>query len=334
MKRLVLFLLALFLVVSPIACGGSGEASTGTTRASDTAGAGEAVTTATTSAPQTTVSTEASIPEDVAYTNVLFMGAPDEDFSDGQPAWAITHLLITLDPAKQEIRFTQFPYNLMVDVDTEAGVQTMPLQMVSGEYGEDKAVETLEQNFGVTIDQWVVMNLNGVAHAVDTLGGVEIDIKSLSINEVGPDVAGQLMTGFEWQDVPQTGLQVLSGVQAAAYIEDNVPQSDDDPVTEEEMSFRDHHENLVRAVLASLKTLSVNGGGFMAGLAALAGNYSTSIPDSDWPAIAGTIVYCLENDPQFLFVPKEIALVGEFGNNIAYDRTVDVPAVQGFVLAE
>lgn len=333
MKKLMLFLLALVLVILPIACGGSGDATSETNAVSPETGStseGAVSTTATTSAPETTTSTAPSLPEGVTYMNILLMGIPEKDVDSGPGGWAITHVLMTLDPVGRVVKFTQFPYNLEVEVDTPDGLQAWPLQEVSGEYGEGKVVETLQKAFGVEVDHWAIMNLPGLAATVDAMGGLEIDVQSLSINEAAAHVVGFLLDGYEWQEVTQTGPQTLSGVQAAAYMVDTVPESGD-PLKEEELLFRDRHENFLKAVITSLKRLGTTADDIIALAGTVAGTYSTSIPEEDWPVIAQTVLYCLEQDPQFMFVPKEIVAAEGSRRDLMYDEAVDVAAVQGFI---
>ncbi len=161
--------------------------------------------------------------------------------TDGQTL-ALTHILITLDPDERVIKFTEFPYNLLLDVETENGVKAMPLQAVSSSFGEDMVVATLEKDFGIKIDHWVVMNMSGVADIVDAMGGIEIDIKSLSLNQAAVHIAALL--GVPWEEVTETGPQVLTGVQAAGYFVDTVPQTGN-VMKQEEVLFRDRHENLL-----------------------------------------------------------------------------------------
>jgi hypothetical protein len=332
MKRLVLLLTALLLSLSPLACSESDDTAqtTGSSMATSTTGAQPATTTsAVPSSTTETVTTVPPVPEGVAFTNILLMGAADKDFTsaDGK-TFALTHILITLDPQQGVIRFTQFPYNLVVDVDTEGGVEPMPLQAVSSSLGEEKVVETLEKNFGIEIDHWVLMNMTGVVDIVDAMGSIEIDIKSLSLNEAAQHIVSIL--GVPWEEVTETGLQGLTGVQTAGYFVDTVPQTDD-WMKEEELLFRDRHENILRAVVVGIRALGLTGEDLVSVAGSVAGTYSTSIAQGDWPAVAATAAYCMQGDPQFLFVPKQIVGAAGSDSEMVYDKKVDVPAVQEFV---
>jgi hypothetical protein len=333
MKRLVLLLTAFVLVVSPVACSGTDDTAPQTTVPSPvTTTTAQSLTTTSTAPPsteETTTTTQAPMPDGVAYTNILLMGAADKDFTsvDGETL-ALTHILITLDPEERVVKFTQFPYNLVVEVETENGMEAMPLQAVSSGLGEEKVVATLEKDFGIEIDHWVLMNMSGVADIVDAMGGIEIDVKSLSLNEAAVHIAALL--GVPWEEVTETGVQVLTGVQTAGYFVDTAPQTGD-PMKQEELLFRDRHQNILRAVVLGIRALGLTGEDLVSVAGSVAGTYSTSVAQGDWPAIAATAAYCVQGYPQFLFVPLDIVGAAGSDSQMVYDKNVDVPAVQAFV---
>jgi hypothetical protein len=332
MKRPALLMVVFVLLLFTVACTTSDDTAqtTGSSLVTSTTVVQPATTTsAASSSTSTTATTVQPMPEGAVYTNILLMGAADKDFSaQGGKTMALTHILITLDPQARVIKFTQFPYNLVVDVEMEDGTTAMALQSVSGEFDEAKVVATLEQNFGIEIDHWAVMNMSGVADIVDAMGGIEIDIKSLSLNEAAVHVVAVL--GVPWEEVTETGLQWLTGAQAAGYFVDTVPQTDD-PTKEEELLFRDRHENMLRAVVVGIRALGLTGEDLVSVAGSVAGTYSTSIAEGDWPAIAATAAYCVGGEPRFLFVPQQIMGAAGSDSEIIYDKNVDVPAVRAFV---
>ncbi len=279
-----------------------------------------------------TTSSNEPPPEGAQYTNILLMGSMDKNFSnENSSTYALTHILITLDPNKRVIKFTTFPYNLAVDVETEDGTQTMQLQFVCSQFGEKGTLEALEKNFGIDIDYWVLMNMQGVVDIVDALEGIKIDIQSLSLNEASKHVVDIL--GLVWEEVKQTGQQTLTGVQTAGYFVDTVPESEN-WMEEEEQKFRDRHVNIINGVLASIRLLGLESDDLLTIATNVEANYITSLPVDQWQQIADTALYCLQNDALFHHVPEVITAV-ELDNGwkaIGYDPDTDVTAVQAFLL--
>ena len=231
-------------------------------------------------------------------------------------------------PWSAPCKITTFPYNLGVTTTTDSGEETSQLQFACSNLGEDGTVALLEDNFGIDIDYWVLMNMHGVSDIVDALGGIEINIEDLSINEMGEYVNDIL--GLAWQEITQTGPQTLSGVQTSGYFENTWDAESQD---EEELLFREHHSNIICGVAATIKMLGLNSDDMVQIADNISSNYTTNIPESEWVSIADTALYCLENDVQFLHVPQVIQTM-ELSNGwlaLEFDKDTDVSAVQAFV---
>lgn len=76
----------------------------------------------------------------------------------------------------------------------------------------------LNRNLDLNITKFVIFNWESVADLVDSMGGIELDVKDneiVDLNVIGQDTAVSL--GRSYTRVTQTGLQELDGVQVAAY---------------------------------------------------------------------------------------------------------------------
>lgn len=84
--------------------------------------------------------------------------------------------------------------------------------------GPQLAIKTLNSNYGLNIRDFVSVNFGDLAEIIDTLGGVEIEIKDYELNMVNQyiqDVAN--VTKLNGVPLKSAGKQTLSGVQAVAY---------------------------------------------------------------------------------------------------------------------
>ncbi len=271
-----------------------------------------------------------SMPEGAKLTNILLIGSMDKDFSkDDADAYMLTHILITLDPQNATLKFTTFPYNLGLDVENDGTTQIMQPQFICSRFGEDETVNVFEENFGIDIDYWVVMNMNGVIDIVDAVEGIEINIEELTINEAAEHLVDML--GIVWSEITQTGKQILSGVQTAGYFVDTVQENNDNWLQDEELIFRDRHSNIIKGIIAAVKLAGLTSEDLMTIAANVKSNYATNIPESKWQTIADIAIYCLENDAQFLHVPEVIDTQQHDGMPpMIYDKEKDVTAVQTF----
>jgi len=274
---------------------------------------------------------EEPMPDGAEKVSILLMGAKEKDFSDPDSrAYVLTHILITLDPKERTIKFTTFPYNLGVDVETDEGTELMQLQFVCTNMGEDAAAAALEQNFSIDIDYYVLMNMKGVIDVVDALEGIEVEVAELTINETGEHVAQVL--GLMWQEVKSTGLQVLSGMQTAGFFNDTFNVDPDNWLEEEELIFRERHPSIINGVIAAVKLAGLKSDDMVTIAGNVSGNYKTDIPEEKWMVIADTALYCIQNEAQFLHIPQQIDTLNHDGNPpIVYDEDIDITAVQSFI---
>ena len=327
-KKYLLLLISLMMLIILCAC--SGEANVEASQKATPESTSEATQTPAPTAEITPTKTPDpnALPEGVEHYNILLMGSSETDFSGDQTnAFTLTHILITIDPENRVLKFTTFPYNLMVDVETDDGVETGQLQFICNALGADGTVEVLEKNFGINIDHWVLMNMAGVSGVVDALGGIEVDLQDLSVN----DMAGYVehILGTTWVEVAQPGLQVLTGIQTAGYFFNTT--YDNPTAEEEELRFREHHSNIINAVISGIKMLGISSGDLIAIAEKVMDDYSTDISDEEWQSIADSSLYCLENAPEFLHIPQTIQISDTNEWDILYDHAADTAAVQQFV---
>ena len=293
MKK-ALFAFTIIVVLLFAACSAPG----GTTKEASSAGTSASVA----AVPETTeaATPEPTMPEGVEKVSILLMGSMYKDFSGNNHEFAYTHILITLDPENRVIRFTMFPYNLLVESGDEQG----QLQFVCVNAGEDATVTLLEATFGVSIDYWVHMNMDGVIGIVDALSGITIE------SEDG---------------------EPLTGAQTAEYFEDTAPEDQDNRAEEEEYNFREHHEAIIQAVMLAVKAFGFDSSKLISIAQDVQDNYATDIEEEQWQAVADTALYCLENEPLFLHVPDTVEAVDADGYQSLVFTEADVAAVQEFV---
>lgn len=294
MKKALIVILAMAMLLFA-AC----SAPAGTTAEASPEGTTAAVAASTAPETEEAATPVPTMPEGVEKTSILLLGSMYGDFSGDSHDFALTHILVTLDPENRVIRFTTFPYNLLVESEGEQG----QLQFVCNTVGEDGTVALLEENFGIEIDCWVHMNMDAVIGIVDLLSGIMIESE---------------------------GDEPLSGEETALYFEDTVPEDQESWVEEEEYNFREHHEAIIQAVIAAVKALGLESDDLVSVALDMQDNYATNIAEEEWQAIATTALYCLENEPQFLHVPETIETSGQDEWAILFTET-DVAAVQEFV---
>src|SRR5690606_22972134 len=86
------------------------------------------------------------------------------------------------------------------------------------EGGPKLAIRTLNENFDLTITEYITVDFFGSAKIIQALGGVEIDVKPEEMNYINNylgEIAGIDKAPPEF--IKKPGLQLLNGKQAVSY---------------------------------------------------------------------------------------------------------------------
>ena len=119
-------------------------------------------------------------------------------------------------------------------------------------YGEAKlALKTLNENLDLNITDFVTVNFDAVADAVDALGGIKMKITSAEVQYINDYIdETSIVTGKQSEHITSAGTYTLDGVQAVAYSRIRYTSGGEHKRTER---MRD----VIIAMIEKLKTKSV-----------------------------------------------------------------------------
>jgi anionic cell wall polymer biosynthesis LytR-Cps2A-Psr (LCP) family protein len=261
---------------------------------------------------------------------ILLIISLDKTLPKTGKTYGMGNYIMTLDGSNRVLKFTSFPYNLAVDIPAQKVAVKKQLQFVCKELGPEGEAEVIESNFGITIDHWLLINMTGLADLVDLVGGIEVNLADLSINKKASDI--KYMVDKPWKNVAEPGLQILSGIQAMAYMSDTY--YDQPTISQEEVRFRERQELLIREILAGLRNFQLDTESLLALIfSGFAKNYTTDIPLGGVLTTArADLSGCLQSDPVFLHIPQEIFTVevADGWESLGYTEE-DAAAVRAFV---
>lgn len=84
--------------------------------------------------------------------------------------------------------------------------------------GPELAIQTINHNFDLSISKYITINFYGFEKIIDSIGGVEIDVKKDEIKYINSYMKEtQNLFGGEYKEIKNEGLQLLNGRQALAY---------------------------------------------------------------------------------------------------------------------
>src|SRR5258706_13985827 len=172
-----------------------------------------------------------TIPSDSSVTgrvwNVLLL-ASDNDGKYRFPAVLTQVMMVVhIDTIKNTVTLVSIPRDSWVYVPDVGGMHKIDQAFFLGasqhnnfDDGVRQARLTVEKDFGITIDRYAWVGLDGFAKVIDTLGGLDIDVTHPVVDDVYPDDTGVHPNdpfAYKRLYLPP-GPQHLNGQQALEYV--------------------------------------------------------------------------------------------------------------------
>lgn len=149
------------------------------------------------------------------YRNIALFAVDSRDINNNTGSRSDGIIVLSLNEKTKEIRL------LSVYRDTYLQVEGHGLTKVTHAFaygGPELAIKTLNQNLDLNISEFVAVNFDSVATAIDEMGGIEIEIKKYEVNEMNKYIVETAeITGKKQNLLPGPGVYNLDGVQATTY---------------------------------------------------------------------------------------------------------------------
>lgn len=164
------------------------------------------------------------------WQNILLMGGDSRDMN----AYGLTDSMMILSINRDEalVKMTSIMRDTWVSIP---GHGNQKINAAQNYGGPELAVQTVNENFGTDIEDYVLVNMEDLAQIVDLMGGVVVDV---SANE--RKIANEYIKEYDhWtnadaytgeRQITETGVIRLNGLQAMGYCRDRYTGSDFDRV--------------------------------------------------------------------------------------------------------
>lgn len=172
-----------------------------------------------TSIDNTTIDTtlsDTSYKAEEKITNILLVGTdarPGEDVSRSDAM-----MILTIDGKNKALKITSLNRDTYVDIPGH-GKEKLTHAYAYGEI--DLLIKTIEENFKLDIQNYAVVNFLSFMDIIDTLGGVEVNVKQSEINETNKFIKNET---YKWSKssepmklIEKAGVQKLNGYQALSF---------------------------------------------------------------------------------------------------------------------
>ncbi len=178
------------------------------------------------------------IDEDVI--NILLIGTDvrSDDYDDMGNTDSM--ILVSIDTESKSIKLTSFMRDLYVTIP---GYGKNRLNAAYSYGGPELLFRTLNYNFGVSVDEYVIVDFSAFADIIDEIGGVEIELTAAE---------AKYMNKYSYKyntDTVEAGLQTLDGNQALSYARCRKVDSDFGRV--------ERQQKVVKAAAEKLKACSI-----------------------------------------------------------------------------
>lgn len=141
--------------------------------------------------------------------NILLLGVDARPDEESESSRADSMMLISIDMKHKCIKMTSFLRDTWVYIPAKSGEQR--LNAASTYDGYSGVADTIEYNFGVKIDGYVVADFEMFKVLVDSIGGVEVKVSKKEADEVTNHKKRYANVKLE------SGTHKLTGEQALAY---------------------------------------------------------------------------------------------------------------------
>ena len=182
------------------------------------------------------------------YRNIALFGVDSRDDNLGRGNRSDCIIIASINNKTKEIKL------LSVYRDTYVQIEGHGLDKITHAYSYGEAplaLSTLNTNLDLNIKEFVTVNFDLVAEAVNLLGGVDINIEQSEIQYINEYIdSTSSSTGIASKHITKTGMQTLDGVQAVAYSRIRYTAGGDYKRTER---MRD----VLTAMLQKIKTKSI-----------------------------------------------------------------------------
>lgn len=189
--------------------------------------------------------------EELGIINIAVFGMDNRYKYQIEGGRSDVNIILTIDTNTNEIRLTSFIRDMLVYVEELDDYNRINAAIVYAD-GPDGAVRCMEQEFNISIDNYMITNFVGMARIIDAIGGVTVHVPSsiindanLSINEMNP------IMGYKHDAnlIHSSGTIRLNGIQAVAFMRQRKAEGG--------FTRDDNQKEVLSAIRSQLQNLSV-----------------------------------------------------------------------------
>lgn len=137
------------------------------------------------------------------------------DATDGETGRSDSIMIATLDPVHNKLKITSVMRDSYVYID---GYGQDKINHAYAFGGPELAIKTLNENFGLNIEDFVSVNFSSLPTIINILGGIDIEITQEELEYINGYIDSlNSVEGTYSPHISYAGVQHVDGIQALAY---------------------------------------------------------------------------------------------------------------------
>lgn len=155
--------------------------------------------------------------KDDGVINILLIG--NDSRTNGEDGRSDAMILLSINSSTKKMYMTSLLRDMYVEIP---GYKGNRLNAAYAYGGAELLMETIELNFGISVNRYMLVNFEAFANLVDAVGGVELELSSEEVEYVNAylweyNVLTNRPEGTDYMDTSLSGMIHLNGPQALAY---------------------------------------------------------------------------------------------------------------------
>lgn len=159
-------------------------------------------------------------------------------------------MVLTIDRKRNKMKATSLLRDSYVMISGRSSSEKLAHAYAYG--GPELAIQTINQNFGLNIRDYITVDFDSMAKIVDAVGGVTIDVKANEIASANESIR-EYCAVYEIASptyIRQAGVQTLNGMQACGYSRVRYAGNGDD------RQRTDRQRRVIEQVFEQVKSIS------------------------------------------------------------------------------
>lgn len=148
------------------------------------------------------------------YTTIALFGGDSREGKLGAGTHADTMIVISINDETKEVKMVSV-YRDLIAKQTDGTIKKANHAYFVG--GPEQAINMLNRNFDLDIEDYVTVDFGAMANVVDLLGGIEVDVTEAEAQEMNLHIFDTAKIIGKTAKTVKPGLQKLNGLEALTY---------------------------------------------------------------------------------------------------------------------